>query len=114
MSDKQIIDAEFQVTERRLPAVRWSRVVQWVFWTTLFAAGGYVGVREGYSWAAPYFVVCAALQIPVARAISGLVAPRLSPEEVEPYAERSRASVRPWLVLLARCSRALSFRRDRP
>ncbi len=87
MSDKQIIDAEFEVAERRLP-IHWGSVLRHTFLTALFALSAYAMGREGFDWAGPYFVIVAALQFPVARLLKGLTGPRLSPEEVEPLAQR--------------------------
>lgn len=91
MSGKQIIDAEFQVAERRIP-IRWGSIFRWVFWTAVMCVGAYyiddpvgrVGiVLGGLFWIAigPLFGL--------------LTKPSLQPEEVEQLAERLRANARP-------------------
>lgn len=86
-----IIDAEFQVAERRIP-IRWGSIIRWVFWTAVMCVGVYyiddpvgrVGiVLGGLFWMAigPLFDL--------------LTKPSLQPEEVEQLAERLRANARP-------------------
>lgn len=91
MSDKQIIDAEFQVAERRIP-VRWGSILRWTFWTAVMCVGVYYVddpvARVG-------IVLGGILWIAIGALFALLTKPRLLPEEVEPLAERLRANARP-------------------
>lgn len=89
MSDKQIIDAEFQVAERRL-TVSW---VSAVLYVAMVAFLMWVAYKEPDI--APALVFGAALIYPVHRLFGLLAAPRLQSQEVEQLAQRLRANARP-------------------
>lgn len=91
MSDKQIIDAEFQVTERRIP-VRWGAILRWTFWTAVMCVGVYV---LDVPWERSAFVLGCIFWMAIGPLFGLLTKPRLLPEEVEPLAERLRANARP-------------------
>lgn len=89
MSDKQIIDAEFQVAERRL-TVSWKSAVAYVvaiIWMMICAYN-----LPDMAWA---IVMLAGLLYPVCRLLALLKAPSLRPEEYDQLAQRLRANARP-------------------
>lgn len=89
MSDKQIIDAEFQVAERRL-TVSWVSAVLYVAMIAFMMWLAYVEPDLS-----PALVMGAALIYPVHRLFGLLAAPRLQSQEVEQLAQRLRANARP-------------------
>lgn len=92
MSDKQIIDAEFQVAERRLPAIRWGAALRWALWGGIACATAASDLEP----ALRATIVALCLFWLFSAPFWGLLArPRLSQGEVEPLAARLRANARP-------------------
>lgn len=92
MSDKQIIDAEFQVAERRLPPIRWGSVLRWIFWAGAMSFSVY-HLQE--PWERVAVVLVCLFWLAIGPLFGLLAAPRLQSQEVEQLAARLRANARP-------------------
>lgn len=86
MERRDVVDAEFQVVE---PAwrIRWGSVAWHSFITICMA---FWAMNEPEPIIRAVAVMTAAIQWPLSRLFSGLLAPRLPPEQVELLAERLR------------------------
>lgn len=89
--NRDVIDAEFTVAERRIP-VRWGAILRWALFGGIACAIAYSS-EEPFVRAAG---VAAALFWLAIWPLFGLLRkPRLHPEEVEQLAQRLRANARP-------------------
>lgn len=90
MQRRDVIDAEFQVVEGP-GRIRWGAVLFHFLFTALMAWWA-MGDADPLNDALAVFTV--AVQWPLARLFSSLMAPRLQQEQVEPLAERLRRGTR--------------------
>lgn len=92
MAEKpKIIDAEFEIAERRMP-IRWVSIFRWVFWTAAMSFGVY---NLDTPWERAALVFGSMCCFAIAPLFALLTKPTLQQEEVEALAERMRANARP-------------------
>lgn len=92
MAEKpKIIDAEFEIAERRMP-IRWASIFRWVFWTAAMSFGVFVSDDP---WMRVALVVSCMFWLAIGPLFGLLTKPTLQQEEVEALAERMRANARP-------------------